>query len=418
MAARTIAEKILAEKSGQEAEVGEIVEAEVDYVMANDITAYPAFGEFEKLGAPPLRDRIVLIPDHYMPAKDVASAKQNLAMRDFVRRHDLPHYFEVGRTGVCHQIMIEQGFVAPGRLIAGADSHSTSYGGLGAMGVGIGSTEAAAVFARGKLWFKVPSSMKIEVTGQASRWVMGKDIVLQMIGDIGVDGARYMSVEFHGDGVQRLPLSDRITLANMTTEAGAKAGIVPPARDVDEYLRGRVRGSYTAVHPDPEASYEKTLHYDAAELEPLVAKPYLPSNVVPVSELGGVEIDQAYIGSCTNGRIEDLRIAAEILNGRKVHERVRFIVVPSSKEVMEQALAEGLVERFMAANAYFSGPSCGACIGGYMGVLAPGEVCISSTNRNFLGRMGDRDAKVYLANPAVVAASAVTGRITDPSTLA
>ncbi len=411
---KTIAEKVLSAKSGKDARPGEIVEAKVDYVMVNDITAPAAFDEFEGLCAPILKDKVVLIPDHYVPNKDVASAKQARKMQDFAKKHGIKSYFEVGRGGVCHQLMIEQGFVAPGRLIVGADSHTCSYGALGAFATGIGSTEAATVFARGVLWFKVPESMKFTVSGKAGRWVSGKDIMLTIIGDIGVEGARYASMEVMGKAISSLPVADRITISNMGIEAGAKACIIPPDRKVDDYLRARVRGRYSRVLPDPDAAYCDSREYDASDIVPLVAKPFLPSNVAPASEVD-VEIDQAYLGSCTNGRIEDLRIAAKILKGKKVKAGVRMIVVPATKEVFDLAIEEGLVKIFSDAGAFVSGPTCGACLGGYMGVLGPGERCVSSTNRNFVGRMGAKESEVYLASPAVVAASAVKGRITDPS---
>lgn len=411
---KTIAEKILSAKSKKDVSAGEIVEAAVDYVMVNDITGPAAFDEFEGLCAPILRDKVVLIPDHYVPNKDVASAKQAQKMRDFARKHRIKNYFEVGSGGVCHQLMIEQGFVAPGRLIVGADSHTCSYGALGAFAAGIGSTEAATVFARGVLWFKVPESMKFTVSGKLGKHVSGKDIILTIIGDIGVEGARYASMEVEGSSIASLALSDRITISNMGIEAGAKACIVPPDEKVDEYLKGRVRGRYGAVFADEEASYSDVREYDGRALVPVVAKPFLPSNTSPASEVD-VEIDQAYLGSCTNGRIEDLRIAARILKGKKIHAGVRMIVVPATKEVFDLAIKEGLVKIFSDAGAYVSGPTCGACLGGYMGVLAPGERCVSSTNRNFVGRMGAKDSEVYLASPAVVAASAIKGRITDPS---
>jgi 3-isopropylmalate/(R)-2-methylmalate dehydratase large subunit len=412
--AKTIAEKILSTKSKKDVRAGEIVEASVDYVMVNDITGPAAFDEFEALCSPILRQKVVLIPDHYVPNKDVASAKQAKKMRDFAKRHKVRNYYEVGTGGVCHQLMIEQGFVAPGRLIVGADSHTCSYGALGAFATGIGSTEAATVFARGILWFKVPESMKFLVDGKLGRHVSGKDIILNIIGDIGVEGARYASMEVEGSSITSLPLADRITISNMGIEAGAKACIVPPDRKVDEYLKGRVKGKYKHVFADEEATYSHTKEYDGTEIVPMVAKPYLPSNVVPASEVHA-EIDQAYLGSCTNGRIEDLRIAAKILKGKKVHTGVRMLVVPATKEIFDLAVKEGLVKVFSDAGAYVSGPTCGACLGGYMGVLAPGEKCVSSTNRNFVGRMGAKESEVYLASPAVVAASAVKGRIADPS---
>ena len=411
---KTIAEKILSAKARKPVEAGEIVEAEVDYVMANDITGPAAFDEFEELCAPILRNKVVLIPDHYVPNKDVASAKQAKKMRDFARKHRLKNYYEVGSGGVCHQLMIEQGFVAPGRLIVGADSHTCSYGALGAFATGIGSTEAATVFARGVLWFKVPESMKYRVAGKLPKYVSGKDVILTIIGDIGVEGARYASMEVEGSSISSLPLSDRITISNMGIEAGAKACIIPPDAKGDKYLKGRVRGRYKSVFADSEASYSDVREYDGTEMVPVVAKPFLPSNVVPASEID-VEIDQAYLGSCTNGRIEDLRIAAKILKGRKIHRNVRMIVVPATKEVFDMAVKEGLMKVFSDAGAFISGPTCGACLGGHMGVLAPGERAVSSTNRNFVGRMGAKDSEVYLASPAVVTASAIKGRIADPS---
>jgi len=411
---KTIAEKIITAKSKQDVHAGDIVEASVDYVMVNDITGPAAFDEFEGLCAPIMRDKVVLIPDHYVPNKDVASAKQAKKMRDFARKHKLKNYFEVGSGGVCHQLMIEQGFVAPGRLIVGADSHTCSYGALGAFATGIGSTEAATVFARGVLWLKVPESIRFQVDGRLGKFVSGKDVILTIIGDIGVEGARYASMEVSGGSISALPVADRITISNMGIEAGAKACLIPPDKKVFEYLKGRVRGRYTPVLADEHAEYIDTREYDGSEIVPVVAKPFLPSNVAPASEVS-VEIDQAYLGSCTNGRIEDLRIAAKIMKGKKVHKNVRMIVVPATKEVFDAAVKEGLVKAFSDAGAFVSGPTCGACLGGYMGVLAPGERCVSSTNRNFVGRMGAKESEVYLASPAVVAASAIKGRIADPA---
>lgn len=413
----TISEKILAEKSGRKrVEPGEIVEAEIDYVMVNDVTGLPAFEVFEEFKTKPIKEKIVLIPDHYVPNKDVASAEQAKAMREFARRYKIPNYFEIGTSGVCHQIMIERGFIAPGRLVVGADSHSCTYGALGAFGTGIGSTEAASVFAIGKLWFKVPETQKFTVEGKLNKYVMGKDIILHIIGEIGVSGSLYKAMEFNGSAIKELPLADRITISNMAIEAGGKAGIIPPDEKVFQYLNGRVKGDYKAIYSDKDTQYSEEFEYNAEEIVPVVAEPFLPSNTRPASELD-IEIDQAYLGSCTNGRIEDLRIAARILRGKKIDRDVRMIVVPASKEVYEQAMKEGLIKIFMDSNAYVSGPTCGACLGGYMGVLADNEVCVSSTNRNFIGRMGGPKSKVYLASPAVVAASAITGRITDPNEL-
>jgi len=415
----TISEKILAAKAGREegVEPGEIVEADVDYVMVNDVTGLPAFEAFEEFKTQPLRDKIVLIPDHYVPNKDVASANQAKAMRDFARKYMIKNYYEVGEGGVCHQLMIEEGYVAPGRLIVGADSHTCTYGALGAFATGIGSTEAAAVFATGRLWFKVPETQKYTVNGKPGKYVMGKDIILHIIGDVGVDGALYKAMEFYGNAISDLDISDRLTISNMAIEAGGKAGIIPADKKTDEYLKGKVRGPYKAVYSDKDAKYAEEFEYDAKDIPPTVAQPSLPSNTKPAAELSSVTIDQAYLGSCTNGRIEDLRIAARIIKGKKVKQGVRMIVVPATKRVFEQAMQEGLIKVFMDANAYVSGPTCGACLGGYMGILAKGEVAISSTNRNFIGRMGHKDSKVYLGSPAVVAASALTGHITDPNEL-
>jgi len=412
---KTISEKIIGNKAGVNAEAGQIVEANVDYVMVNDVTGLPAFEQFEKLpkGTKPFKEKIVLIPDHYVPNKDVASAEQAKRMRDFAKKYEIDNYFEVGRGGVCHQLMIEKGFVAPGRLIVGADSHTCSYGALGAFSTGIGSTEAAAVMAIGKLWLKVPDSIKITVDGKLDNYVYGKDIILHVIGDIGVEGALYQTMEYYGNTIENLTLSDRISISNMAIEAGGKAGIIPPDDKVFEYLQKRVRGSYNPVYSDNDAYYIEELKYDAADIPPTVAKPFLPSNTAPASEVD-VKIDQAYLGSCTNGRIEDLRIAAEILKGRKINSEVRMLVVPATKEVFNQALKEGLIEIFEKADCFVCGPTCGACLGGYMGILADGEKCVATTNRNFIGRMGHKNSEVYLANPAVVAASALEGRIVDP----
>ncbi|VUT27674.1 MAG: Isopropylmalate/citramalate isomerase large subunit [Candidatus Syntrophoarchaeum sp. GoM_oil] len=414
----TIAEKILSIKSVERDEVnaGEITECEIDFVMVNDVTGVPAFEVFEELNRPMLRERVVVIADHYIPNKDLPSAKQAKALKDFAVKYGIDNYYWPGDGGVCHQVMIEEGFAAPGRLIVGADSHTCSYGALGAFSTGIGSTEAAAVMATGKLWFKVPETQRFIVEGELGRYVSGKDIILHIIGDIGVSGSLYRAQEFYGSAIESLPLSDRITICNMAIEGGAKAGIIPPDDEVFGYLKGVVRGDYTPVYADKDAEYEETFAYEAETIPPTVAAPFLPDNTSPASELD-VVIDQAYLGSCTNGRIEDLRIAAEIIKGRKVNPDVRMIVVPASQKIYIKALEEGLIEIFARAGAFVSGPTCGACLGGYMGVLDAGEVCISSTNRNFIGRMGHKDSLVYLASPAVVAASALRGVITDPNDL-
>ncbi|MHC1611431.1 MAG: 3-isopropylmalate dehydratase large subunit [Candidatus Methanospirareceae archaeon] len=417
----TIAEKILSEKAGRDdvANAGEILDCAVDYIMVNEITGVPAFQVLEEIGREDemRREKVVVVQDHYVPNKDVASAEQAKALRNYARRYRIEHYYDVGRGGICHQVMIEEGFVAPGRLIIGADSHTCSYGALGAFSTGVGSTEAAAAMATGRLWFKIPETQKFVINGTLKRYVMGKDIILHLIGDIGVSGSLYKAQEFYGTAIESLSLSDRITISNMAIEAGAKAGIIPPDEKVFDFLNGRVRGEYNAVYADGnEGDYEEVFEYDAAEIVPTVAKPFLPENTAPASELD-VPIDQAYLGSCTNGRIEDLRVAAKLLKGKKINPDVRMIVVPASEKVFREAIEEGLIQTFLDAGAFVCGPTCGACLGGHMGVLAEGERCISTTNRNFVGRMGHKDSEVYLANPAVVAASAVTGRITDPTEL-
>lgn len=413
---KTISEKILSAKSGVDAYAGQIVEAEIDYVMANDVTAPLAFQEFEALECDPVREKIVLIPDHFVPNKDIASAEQAAQMRRFVQKWKLPNYYEVGRGGVCHQVMVDEGFAAPGRLIVGADSHTCTYGGINAFSTGIGSTEAAACFAEGRLWFKVPEAINVRLTGRFNKQVSGKDLILKIISDIGVDGANYKAFEFSGDGVGSIPVHDRLTVSNMAIEAGGKAGIFPCDAATEAHLKGRVRGAYTPVAADPEATYSRTLDYDLGELDYMVAFPHLPSNGRLVSDVD-VEIDQAFLGSCTNGRIEDLRVAAAIVKGRKVRDGVRMIVVPASTEVYQQAMDEGLLSIFTKAGAFVSGPTCAACLGGHMGVLAKGERCVSSTNRNFIGRMGHPESEVYLAGPAVVAASAIAGKIVSPEVL-
>jgi 3-isopropylmalate/(R)-2-methylmalate dehydratase large subunit len=413
----TISEKILAVKAGRKSVTpGEIVEAKVDYVMVNDVTGLPAFEVFERFKTEPLREKVVLIPDHYVPNKDVASARQAKSMRDFAKKYRIENYYEVGCGGVCHQLMVEEGFAAPGRLIIGADSHTCTYGALGCFSTGVGSTEAACAMATGDLWLKVPETQKYVVEGRLGKYVMGKDIILHIIGEIGVDGALYKAMEYYGSAIKSLSIADRLSICNMAIEAGGKAGIIPADKKVEQYLKGRVRGTYKAVNADKDADYCEVFEYDAKDIPVTVSEPFLPENTKPASEVN-VEIDQAYLGSCTNGRIEDLRIAAKILKGRKVKAGVRMIVVPATTRIFAQAMEEGLLKVFVDAGAYVSGPTCGACLGGYMGVLAANETCVSSTNRNFIGRMGHKDSKVYLANPAVVAASALTGRITDPNDL-
>lgn len=410
---KTISEKILSAKSGKEAHAGDIVDAEVDYVMVNDVTGPLAFEEFEAIGCEPFRDKIVLIPDHYVPNKDIASAQQAKEMREFAKKWKICNYFEVGRGGVCHQVMVDEGFAAPGRLIVGADSHTCTYGGVNAFSTGIGSSEAAAVFATGKLWFKVPETIHVIVKGRKKRYINGKDLILKIITDIGVDGANYKAFEFAGTGISGLSVSERLTISNMAIEAGGKAGIFPCDSKTVAHMKSVEAGSWSGAMADDGADYCSTLEYDLSKLESMVALPHLPSNGKPVSEVD-VEIDQAFLGSCTNGRIEDLREAAEIMRGKKVDPNVRMIVVPASTKIFAQAVEEGLVAEFVKAGAFVSGPTCAACLGGHMGVLAKGERCVSTTNRNFIGRMGHKESEVYLASPAVVAASAIAGRIVSP----
>jgi homoaconitate hydratase family protein/3-isopropylmalate dehydratase, large subunit len=414
---KTIAEKIFSKKSGTDAVAGQIVIADVDYVMVNDVTGPIAFREYDKMGTEKMfKDRMVLIPDHYVPNKDIASAEQAKEMRVFVEKHGISNYFEVGKGGVCHQLMIEEGFAAPGRLIIGADSHTCTYGGINAFSTGIGSTEAAVAFATGRLWFKVPETIKVELTGKFRKYVGGKDLIIKIITDIGVDGANYKAFEFHGDGVGNMSVSDRLAVSNMAIEAGGKAGIFPCDSLTKEYIKNTVKGEYTPVEADADAKYCSVLKYDLSKIESMVAFPHLPSNGRPVKN-ADVTIDQAYLGSCTNGRIEDMRVAAKIIKGKKVNPKVRFLVVPASQRVYRQMLDEGLMEIFLDAGAFISGPTCGACLGGYMGILASGERSVSSTNRNFIGRMGDKNSEVYLAGPEVVAASAIAGKIVTPEQL-
>ena len=414
---KTISEKILSIKSGHDAVAGDIVEADVDHVMVNDVTGPLAFQEFEALECEPVRDKIVLIPDHFVPNKDVASAKQAKEMRDFAKRWGIRNYFEVGRGGVCHQVMLDHGFAYPGALVVGADSHTCTYGGVNAFATGVGSSEAAAVFATGRLWFKVPGSIRVLLTGRPSRYVGGKDLVLKLISDIGVDGATYKALEFAGTGVASLSVSERLSVSNMAIEAGGKAGLFAADGKTLEYCRAHGRTGDEPIAADPGAAYWKELTFDVSSFSPQVACPHLPDNVRPVEEVSRVRVDQVVLGSCTNGRISDLREAAKVIRGRRVAKGVRFIVIPASPGAYSKALDEGLLRIFLDAGAIISPPTCGPCLGGHMGILAGGERCLSTTNRNFKGRMGSLESEVYLANPAVAAATAVTGFITHPSRL-
>jgi len=413
----TITEKILAAHAGKEQVVpGELINARVDFVLGNDITAPVAIKEFEKIGVADVfdRERVALIPDHFTPNKDIKSAEQARLLRQFSQKHNLVNYFEVGRMGIEHCLLPEQGLVGPGDLVIGADSHTCTYGALGAFSTGVGSTDLAAAMALGETWLKVPESIKFEFAGQLNPWVGGKDLILYTIGDIGVDGALYQAMEFTGPAIESLSMDGRFTMCNMAIEAGGKSGIVAPDEITRAYVEGRCKRPYQFYQSDPDAKYEKVYYYDASRIEPQVAFPHLPENTRPVSEAGNVEIDQVVIGSCTNGRMEDLREAAKLLKGKKVHKNVRLVIFPGTQEIYLQALREGLIEIFVEAGGAVSTPTCGPCLGGHMGILAKGERAVATTNRNFVGRMGDPESEVYLANPAVAAASAIMGRIAGP----
>jgi len=416
----TIVEKILAGHAGLDSVVpGQLVEARVDRVLANDITAPIAIREFKQAGASKVFDpeRIILVPDHFAPNKDIASAEQCKLMREFAHQQQLTHYFEVGRMGIEHALLPEQGLVLPGEIIIGADSHTCTHGALGAFGTGVGSTDVAAAMIAGELWFKVPETMKFIFNGVLRPWVSGKDLILYIIGDIGVDGALYRAMEFGGEVIDSLSMEGRLTMANMAIEAGGKCGIFAPDAITEEYLDGRTTQLWNAVAADADAKYYEVKHYRCEDIEPQVAFPHSPDNTRPISAVGTVPIDQAVIGSCTNGRIEDLRVAAAILKGRKTAQGVRLIVFPATQAIYLQALREGLLEIFIEAEAVVSTPTCGPCLGGHMGILARGETAIATTNRNFVGRMGHPESFVYLANPAITAASAVLGRIGSPDEL-
>lgn len=416
----TITEKILAEHAGQhEVEPGQLINAKVDLVLGNDITAPIAIEEWRKIGATHVFDpaKIVLIPDHFVPNKDIKSAQQCQLMRDFARDLRLPNYFEVGEAGIEHAFLPEQGLVLPGDLAIGADSHTCTYGALGAFATGVGSTDIAAAMVTGEAWFRVPETIKITYHGKRRPWVDGKDLILYTIGQIGVDGARYKAMEIIGEPIANLPMDSRLTMCNMAIEAGGKNGIIPPDRITKEYVEKRAKRPYKFFHSDMEAKFSQSLDIDVTKIEPQVAFPHLPSNVRPISAVGNVPIDQAVIGSCTNGRLDDLRTAARVLKGKKRAPFVRLIIIPATQEIYRQAMKEGLFDIFMDANAVISTPTCGPCLGGYMGILAKGEKCVSTTNRNFVGRMGHPQSEVYLANPAVAAASAVLGRLGGPEEL-
>jgi len=419
---QTITQKILAAHCGKkEVYPGQFIEADCDVVLGNDITAPPAITEFEKFEIKKVFDKnkIVLVPDHFTPNKDIKSAQQVKTMREFAKKFKIKHFFELGCMGVEHALLPEQGLVYSGQLIIGADSHTCTYGALGAFSTGVGSTDMAAAMATGKIWLKVPEQMKFVFKGKLNKWVSGKDLILYTIGDIGVDGARYMSMEFTGPAISKLSMDSRLAMCNMAIEAGGKNGIIIPDAITKDYVHnhvgvGRDRPLPVYLSSDIDAQYCRVIEYDCADIEPQVSFPHLPSNAKPISKVGKVKIDQVVIGSCTNGRIEDLRVAAKVLKGKKRHPDIRLIIIPATQAIYKQAMKEGLFDIFMKAEAAISTPTCGPCLGGHMGILAEGERCVATTNRNFVGRMGHPKSEVYLSNAAVAAASAVTGHITGP----
>lgn len=413
----TITEKILAAHTSEEVVTpGEMIDASIDVVMGHDLSTPLAIHEMEKIGAKTVFDpeKIILVPDHFTPNKDVKAAESCKCMREFAERQGIPHYYEIGETGIAHALLPEQGLVVPGDVIIGGDSHSCTYGAIGSFATGVGSTDLAAAMLTGTLWLKVPESMKLILSGKPRKWVSAKDLILHILGDIRGDGALYMAMEFTGDAVKLLSISGRLTIANMVVEAGAKNGIFGVDKTTEAYLHGRARRQYTVFKSDRNARYADVREYDVGSLEPMVAFPHSPDNVKPVSEAVDISIDQVVIGSCTNGRMEDLRTAAKVLQGCKVAPGVRLIVIPATQNIYRQAMKEGLLEVFLEAHGVVSPPTCGPCVGGHMGVLAEGERAASTTNRNFIGRMGHPDSLVYLVNPAVAAASAVKGRIAHP----
>ncbi|MFH1031270.1 MAG: 3-isopropylmalate dehydratase large subunit [Chloroflexota bacterium] len=412
----TLAEKILAAHTEKKKVTpGEFINVRADFVLSNDITAPIAIKEFERIGVKKVFDpkKVVMVADHFVPNKDITSAEQTKIMRDFATKYGII-YYDVGQMGIEHVLLPEQGLVLPGDVIVGADSHTCTYGAMGAFATGMGSTDIAAAMATGDIWMKVPSTIKFVYHGKLGKWVGGKDLILYTIGQIGVDGALYSSMEFTGEAIDELPMSGRFTMSNMAIEAGAKAGIFRVDSKTLEYIKSRAKRPHTVYEPDKDAEYAKVYEFDVSRMEPQVSLPHSPANSKPVSQVKNIQIDQSVIGSCTNGRLEDLRVAAQILKGKKVHPRVRCIIIPGTQRVYLDALKEGLIEAFIEAGAAVSTPTCGPCLGGYMGVLAGGERAVSTTNRNFVGRMGSTKSEVYLANPAVAAASAIVGKISSP----
>ena len=409
-------EKILAKHAGLDSvTAGQLIFCQLDMVLANDVTAPPAIKEFEKIGRPVFDNtKIALVPDHFTPNKDIKAAGLAKTVREFAKKHQIKNYFEIGRVGIEHVILPEKGIVGPGMLTIGADSHTCTYGAVNGFSTGVGSTDLGVAMATGQAWFKVPKAIKVVLTGKKPKYICGKDVILTLIGMIGVDGALYKAIEFAGEGVAELTMTDRLTISNMAIEAGGKNGIFPFDEITKEYVEGRVQQPYEAVAPDEDASYEKVIEIDLSKLTPVVAFPHLPGNTHPVSEIYKIKIDQVVIGSCTNGRLEDLRQAAEVLKGHSVHPDVRCIVIPGSQQVYLDAVHEGLVDIFINAGAAVSTPTCGPCLGAHMGIMAAGEKAVSTTNRNFRGRMGHVDSEVYLAGPYVAAASAILGYIAVP----
>ena len=415
----TVIEQILAAHSDKKkVSPGEFINARLDLALANDITAPLAIKEFRQLGVDHVFDpsKVVMVPDHFVPCKDIASAEQVKLMQEFAYEQGII-YFEVGQMGIEHVLLPEKGLVLPGELVIGADSHTCTYGALGAFATGMGSTDIAAAMATGDIWMKVPPTIKFVYHGSPGKWVGGKDLILYTIGDIGVDGALYSAMEFTGEAIDALSMDGRFTMSNMAIEAGAKTGVFHVDNKTLDYIKPRARRPYQVYEPEIDSEYAKVIEYDASSIEPQVALPHSPANSRPVSQVGDIEINQAVIGSCTNGRLEDMRIAARVLEGRSVHRNVRCIVIPATQQVYLDALTEGLIETFIRAGAVVSTPTCGPCLGGYMGILAAGERCVSTTNRNFVGRMGSPKSEVYLANPAVAAASAIAGKIISPEKL-
>ncbi len=412
----TLVEKILAAHTDKKkVNPGEFINVRVDLILANDITAPIAIREFRRTGVDKVFDpkKVVMVPDHFVPNKDIASAEQAKLMREFAYEQGVI-YFEVGQMGIEHVLLPERGLTLPGDVVIGADSHTCTYGALGAFATGMGSTDIAAAMATGDVWMKVPPTIRLVYHGSLREWVGGKDLILYTIGNIGVDGALYSAIEFAGEAITELSIDGRFTMANMAIEAGAKAGIFRVDNKTQLYIKSRAKRPYKVYEPDSDAEYSQVIEYDVSAIEPQVALPHSPANAKPVSQVGNIKIDQVVIGSCTNGRLDDLRVAAQILKGKKVHPKVRCIIIPGSQQVYLDALVEGLIEIFIKARAAVSTPTCGPCLGGHMGVLADGERCISTTNRNFVGRMGSPKSEVYLANPAVAAASAIMGKIASP----